>query len=51
MAACQKPVANVDDLHKRLIGDGIGVEATLSVLRGQDKIDLKIIPSESRRAA
>ena len=44
-------VSNVDDLHKLLISDGIGVEATLSVLRGQEKIDLKVVPSESRRAA
>jgi S1-C subfamily serine protease len=44
-------VSNVDDLHKLLIGDGIGMEATISVLRGHDKFDLKVIPAESRRAA
>jgi len=46
-----QPVTNVDDLHKLLIGDAIGVESEISIIRGHEKLDLKIVPFESRRAA
>jgi len=46
-----RPVGNLDDLHKHLMGDGIGIAAMLSVIRGPEKIDLKIVPAETRRAA
>jgi S1-C subfamily serine protease len=46
-----RPVTNMDDLHKLLIGDGIGVAAPLTVIRSHEKIDLQVVPSESRRAA
>jgi S1-C subfamily serine protease len=43
-----QPVSTVDDLHKLLIGEAIGVRAQLGVIRGQDKLDLEIYPAESR---
>jgi S1-C subfamily serine protease len=45
------PIENVDDLHKLLIGEAIGVRSTLTAIRGQEKLDLAIVPSEFRRAA
>lgn len=45
------PVKEVDDLHKLLIDERIGVKAVVTVIRGQEKLDLSIYPSESRKAA
>lgn len=42
-----KPVAGVDDLHRLLIEDQIGVQATLSVLRGNEKREIRITPEEA----
>jgi S1-C subfamily serine protease len=44
----QQPVPTVDDLHKQLIDKTIGAPVTLTILRGHDKIELSIIPEESR---
>lgn len=45
------PVREVDDLHKILVDERIGVRATLTVIRGQDKLDLAVYPTESKQAA
>jgi len=42
------PTAHVDDLHKLLIGETIGVKSVISLLRGHEKLDLDIFPSESQ---
>jgi len=42
------PTINVDELHKLLIGETIGIRSVISLLRGQEKLDLEIFPSESR---
>jgi S1-C subfamily serine protease len=42
-----QPVPSIDALHKLLTADRIGVESSLTVLRGTDKIPLLITPQES----
>jgi S1-C subfamily serine protease len=44
-------VAVADDLHRLLIDERIGTRSTLTILRGQDKLDLAVFPRESQRAA
>ena len=43
-----QPVASVHDLHKVLVGEQIGVSATLTVIRHTEKLELPILPTESR---
>jgi S1-C subfamily serine protease len=43
-----KPIASVHDLHKVLVGEQIGVNGTLTVIRHTEKLELPILPAESR---
>jgi S1-C subfamily serine protease len=43
----QHPVAGIDDLHRLLIDDEVGVRSTLAVLRGAELVTLDIVPGES----
>jgi S1-C subfamily serine protease len=43
-----KPVAGVDDLHRLLTDARAGVSNTLTVLRHTEKLELHVIPAESR---
>jgi S1-C subfamily serine protease len=43
-----QPIASVHDLHKVLVGEQIGVSATLTVIRHTEKLELPILPAESR---
>jgi len=43
-----EPIMGIDELHKRLTGDRIGVSATLTVLRGTEKRYVTIIPEPSK---
>ena len=43
-----QPVGSVHDLHKVLVGEQIGVSATLTVIRHTEKLELPILPAESR---
>ena len=43
-----KPVAGVDDLHRLLTELRVGVSCELTVLRGTEKLELKIVPEEAR---
>jgi hypothetical protein len=43
-------IPSIDALHKLLTGDQIGLESTLTILRGTEKMALKITPEESSRA-
>ncbi|MCI0707311.1 MAG: trypsin-like peptidase domain-containing protein [Ignavibacteriae bacterium] len=40
-------IRGIDDLHKLLTEDWIGKEATMTVLRWTDKVDVKITPTEA----
>jgi S1-C subfamily serine protease len=43
-----KPIGTVHDLHKVLVGEQIGVSARLTVIRHTEKLELSILPAESR---
>lgn len=43
-----KPIASVHDLHKVLVGEQIGVNASLTIIRHTEKLELPILPAESR---
>jgi S1-C subfamily serine protease len=42
------PVAGVDDLHRVLTDVRVGVSCWLTILRHTDKLELKIVPEETR---
>jgi S1-C subfamily serine protease len=43
-----QPIGSVHDLHKVLVGEQIGVSATLTVIRHTENLELSILPAESR---
>ena len=43
-----QPVGSVHELHKVLVGEQIGVSASLTVIRHTEKLELPILPAESR---
>jgi S1-C subfamily serine protease len=43
----EHPVAGIDDLHRLLIDQAVGVRSTLTVLRGVDLVTLDVVPEES----
>jgi S1-C subfamily serine protease len=43
-----QPVAGVDDLHRLLTEVRVGVSCALTVLRGTEKVELKVVPEEAR---
>jgi S1-C subfamily serine protease len=42
-----QPIANIDDLHRRLIDQKVGVEPDLTVIRGNEKLTLRVTPEDS----
>lgn len=46
-----KDVAGIDQLHRLLTEQQVGVKSLLTLLRGNEKIDLDIVPQESRSAS
>lgn len=43
-----QPVAGVDDLHRLLTDVRVGVSSTLTVVRYTEKLELKIVPEETK---
>src|SRR5438309_90292 len=43
-----QPIGSVHHLHKILVGEQIGVSAKLTVIRHTEKLELSILPAESR---
>src|SRR5436309_486181 len=43
-----QPIGSVHDLHKILVGEQIGVSASLAVIRQTEKLELPILPAESQ---
>src|SRR5215831_11487495 len=43
-----QPVGSVHHLHKVLVGEQIGVSATLTIIRHTEKFEISILPAESR---
>src|ERR1043166_8730857 len=42
-----QPIGSVHDLHKMLVGEQIGVSATVTAIRPTEKMELSILPGES----
>jgi S1-C subfamily serine protease len=45
------PTASIDDLHKLLSEERIGHESSLVVIRGTEKLRLKVVPEDSQNGA
>ena len=43
-----QPIGSVHHLHKMLVGEQINVTATLTIIRHTEKLDVPILPAESR---
>ena len=43
-----QPVAGIDDLHRMLTEERVGVKMTLTIIRHTEKLNLTIIPEESK---
>jgi S1-C subfamily serine protease len=43
-----QPIGSVHHLHKVLVGEQINVSASLTIIRHTEKLDLPILPTESR---
>src|SRR5438552_17581818 len=43
-----QPIGSVHDLHKILVGEQIGVSASVTVIRHTEKLEVPILPTESR---
>jgi S1-C subfamily serine protease len=43
----ERPVAGIDDLHRLLIDEAVGVRSALTILRAADLVTLHIVPGES----
>ncbi len=43
----QRPIAGIDDLHRLLIDEEVGVRSTLTVLRATELLTLDVVPGES----
>jgi S1-C subfamily serine protease len=41
-----QPIASIDDLHKRLVAEEIGVPSPLMLLRGTERIFVMVVPRE-----
>ena len=44
----ERPIGTIHDLHKMLVSEQIGVVAKLVVIRHTEKLELSILPAESR---
>ncbi|MBI3611335.1 MAG: trypsin-like peptidase domain-containing protein [Nitrospirae bacterium] len=44
----RQPIAGIDDLHRVLTENAVGVTATLTIVRRTEKISLDIVPEESK---
>jgi S1-C subfamily serine protease len=45
-----QPIGSVHHLHKILVGEQIGISATLTIIRHTEKLEVAILPAESRPA-
>jgi S1-C subfamily serine protease len=45
------PVSSIDDLHRLLTEEQVGVKTGLTVLRGGEKLTLEVVPEESASSA
>jgi S1-C subfamily serine protease len=45
-----QPVRGIDDLHRLLTEEKVGVKSRLAIIRGSEKIEREIVPAESKTA-
>jgi len=43
-----QPAAGIDDLHRLLTESRVGARSVLTVIRGPEKVNVDIVPEESR---
>jgi S1-C subfamily serine protease len=43
-----EPIGSIHELHKRLMAEQIGVESKITIIRHTEKLELSIVPEESR---
>jgi S1-C subfamily serine protease len=43
----EQPIGSIHELHKMLMGEQIGVEAKLLIIRHTEKLELSVLPAES----
>jgi S1-C subfamily serine protease len=43
-----QPIGSIHELHKMLMGEQIGVEAKIVIIRNTEKLEMSILPAESR---
>ncbi len=41
-------LASIDDLQRRLVGSEIGMESAISILRGTERVELRVRPAETQ---
>jgi S1-C subfamily serine protease len=46
-----RPVRGIDDLHRLLTEEKVGVNSKLELVRGAEKMSLSVVPSESNRSS
>ena len=44
----ERPIGTIHDLHKMLVSEQIGVTAKLVAIRHTEKLELSILPAESK---
>lgn len=49
VALNERAIATIDDLHRMLTTDKIGVTSTLTILRRSQKLNVEIVPQDSQR--
>ncbi|HYL98841.1 MAG TPA: PDZ domain-containing protein, partial [Blastocatellia bacterium] len=46
-----RPVASIDELHRLLTEEQAGVPSVITIIRGSEKLYLRVTPEESKRSA
>jgi S1-C subfamily serine protease len=42
------PIGSIHELHQRLMAEQIGVESKIVIIRHTEKLELSVVPEESR---
>jgi S1-C subfamily serine protease len=45
----ETPISSIDDLHRVLVGEEIGIRSTLKIIRGVEMVELSVTPQELPR--
>jgi S1-C subfamily serine protease len=47
VAAAGQPIRSIDDLHRMLTDEQVGVPLTLTVIRRTEKLEVSVLPDET----